>query len=166
MKVKEVMTGGPQACMTETSLCEAASLMWEHDCGVLPVLDLERKVVGMITDRDICFGATTKNRAPSEISVAEIITGKVYACGPDDDVHDALLTMRRGRVRRLPVVGEDGTLRGVLSMNDVVLRAEEGDGKKNNRLTYADVVKTYRAICEHTLVPQVSERPAQRSATA
>lgn len=164
MKVKEVMTAGAKACMPETSLAEAASLMWENDCGALPVLDIDHKVVGMITDRDICFGATTRNRVPSEVAVAEVITGKVFACGPEDDIHEALKTMRRERVRRLPVVGEDGALQGVLSMNDVVLKAEDGEGDKTGGLSYADVVKTYKGICEHTLLPQLAESPPQQAA--
>ena len=164
MKVKDVMTGGAHVCTPQMNLAEAAALMWENDCGALPVVDYEGKPVGMVTDRDICFGAATRNRAPSEIAVGEVITGKVFSCGPDDGIHDALKTMRRERVRRLPVVGEDGVLRGILSMNDVVLKAEDGEGKKNHKLTYEDVVKTYKGICEHSLLPQLAERPAQQQA--
>ena len=78
MKVKDVMTAGAKACMPETSLAEAAATMWENDCGALPVVGVEDGVVGMITDRDICFGATTKNLPPSEVSVGEVITGEVF----------------------------------------------------------------------------------------
>ena len=163
MKVKDVMTGGAKACMPETSLAEAAALMWGHDCGALPVLDASGRVVGMITDRDICFGAATKNRAPSEIAVGDVITGKVYACGPEQDIREALGTMRRERVRRLPVIGEDGALLGILSMNDVALRAEGGGGRKSE-LSYADVVETYKAICAHSLVPQLAEESARKAA--
>lgn len=168
MKVKDVMTAGAKACMPETSLAEAASLMWENDCGALPVLDVEGKVIGMITDRDICFGATTKNRVPSEIAVGEVFTGKVFACGPDDDVRDALKTMRRERVRRLPVVGEERTLEGVVSMNDVVLRAEQLSNGNAPELSYGDVVDTYKAICAHTLIPQqvAAQTDAQAAAGA
>ena len=166
MKVKDVMTAGAKACMPETSLAEAAALMWENDCGTLPVLDVEGKVVGMVTDRDICFGAATKNLAPSEVSVGEVITGEVFACGPEDDIRDALKTMRRERVRRLPVLGEGGTLEGVVSMNDVVLKAEQKSNGRAPELSYADVVETYKAICAHALLPQISERPAQRAAGA
>ena len=163
MKVKEVMTTGPKACMPETSLAEAAALMWENDCGVLPVVNVEDRVVGMITDRDICFGATTKNRPPFEVSVGEVITGKVFACDPEDDISEALQTMRRERVRRLPVVADGGRLEGILSMNDVVLRAAERADGKAPELTYADVVETYKALCAHTLqVPP----PQQQAATA
>jgi CBS domain-containing protein len=151
MKVKDVMTSGAKACAPQASLAAAAALMWENDCGTLPVITDGGHVVGMITDRDICFGATTKNRAPSEVSVSEVITGQLYACAPDDDVREALGTMRRERVRRLPVVGEDGALCGVVSMNDVVLRAEKKSGGKTPELSYEDVVETYKAICAHPL---------------
>lgn len=164
MKVKDVMTAGAKTCMPETSLAEAASLMWENDCGTLPVIGVEGKVVGMVTDRDICFGAATKNLAPSEVSVGEVITGQVFACSPDDDVRDALKTMRRERVRRLPVLGDDGALEGVVSMNDVVLRAEQPSDDPAPELSYADVVETYKAICAHTLTPQVAEQPGARAA--
>lgn len=151
MKVKEVMTAGPRACMPETSLAAAAAIMWENDCGALPVVNVEDKVVGMITDRDICFGATTKSRPPSEVSVGEVTTGKVYACGPEDDIHEALKIMQRARVRRLPVVANDGRLEGIVSMNDLVLRAVDQPDGQTPALSYADVVETYKAVCAHTL---------------
>jgi CBS domain-containing protein len=147
--------------MPESSLAEAAALMWEHDCGAVPVVNVDDKVVGMITDRDICFGATTKNHAPSEISVGEVITGRVFSCAPDDDIREALKTMRRERVRRLPVVDEGGALRGIVSLKDIALRAEEKTKGKSPSLSYADVAETYKAICAHTLPPQSATRTAR-----
>ena len=164
MKVKDVMTAGAKTCMPETSLAEAASLMWENDCGALPVVSVDDKVVGMVTDRDICFGVTTKNRSPFEIAVAEVITGQVFACDPEEDIHEALKTMRRERVRRLPAVGADGTLRGIVSMNDVVIRAQENTDGEALELSYGDVVQTYKAICAHNLLPQLAERPGTQAA--
>jgi CBS domain-containing protein len=166
MKVKDVMTAGAKACMPETSLADAAALMWENDCGAIPVVNVEDKVVGMITDRDICFGLTTKNRPPVEVAVGEVITGEVFACGPEDDIHEALKTMRRERVRRLPVVGKDGTLTGIVSMNDVVLKAEERSKGKATELSYGDVVQTYKAICGHHLLPQVVGQAGAQAAGA
>ena len=164
MRVKDVMTAGAKACLPETSLAEAAALMWENDCGALPVVNVEDRVVGVVTDRDICFGATTKSRPPFEVSVGEVITGKVFACAPDDDIHQALKTMQSERVRRLPVVSEDGALRGIVSMNDVVLRAEEGADGAAPEITYADVVQTYKAICAHTLLPQLAGQSRAQAA--
>lgn len=166
MKVKDVMTAGAKVCMPETSLADAASLMWENDCGALPVVSVEDRVVGMITDRDICFGATTKNRAPSEVAVGEVITGQVFTCAPDDDLREALKTMRRERVRRLPVITDEGTLRGILSLNDVIFRAEEKVKGKTPELSYGDVIETYKAICTHSLLPQLAESPAAEAAGA
>lgn len=166
MRVKDVMTAGARACMPETSLADAAALMWENDCGALPVVDVEDMVVGMITDRDICFGLTTKNRPPAEVAVGEVITGEVFTCGPEDDIHEALKTMRRERVRRLPVVGADGRLRGIVSMNDVVLKAEEKSKGKALELSYGDVVQTYKAICSHHLLPQLAGQTNAQAAGA
>jgi CBS domain-containing protein len=162
MKVKEVMTSNAQTCMPETSLATAAMMMWEKDCGVLPVVNVSDKVVGMITDRDICMGAATKQRDPSTIAVAEVISGDAYLCKSDDDVRDALKTMKEKRVRRLPVIDAEGNLQGVLSMNDVVLRAK-GNGAKKQDLSYGDVMQTFKAICEH---PAPETQRKQKSAVA
>src|SRR3954470_17022522 len=146
MKVKELMTDGARACTPDTSLAGAAHQMWEGDCGALPVVADGRGIVGMITDRDICMAAALNSRPVSEIPVGEIISGQVYSCSPETDIHDALKIMQQERVHRIPVVDEDGTLRGILSMNDFVLEAKEAKGKKKVALTYGDVIETYKAI--------------------
>ena len=151
MKVKEIMTANAKACTQTSSLADAAGLMWENDCGILPVVAQGGKVVGLVTDRDICMAAALKNRNLSNIAVEDVVSGKIYTCKPDDDIRGALKTMQENRVRRLPVVAADGTLAGMLSMNDVVLRAEEAREKKAAELTYGDVVNTYKSICEHRL---------------
>lgn len=150
MKVKEIMTASPKACSLSNNLADAAGLMWDNDCGILPVV-AEGKVVGLVTDRDICMAAALKGRQLTNIAVEETISGKVFSCKPDDDVHSALKTMQENKVRRLPVVAADGTLKGVLSMNDVVLKAEEAKEKKRPELSYSDVVNTFKSICEHRL---------------
>jgi len=69
--------------------------MWDSDCGTLPVLSAQGKVMGMITDRDICMATATKNRPPSEITVWETVSGKAYTCRMSDDVHTAMDIMKR-----------------------------------------------------------------------
>ena len=149
MKVSEVMTTNAKACTLTDNLSAAAGLMWENDCGVLPVVAEGGKVVGLITDRDICMAANLKNRNLWNIAVEDVISGKVFACKAEDDIHSALKTMQENKVRRLPVVTADRTLVGILSLNDVVLKAEEPKGKKPAELSYSDVVKVQKAICQH-----------------
>ena len=151
MKVKEIMTANPKACTTTTNLAEAASYMWDHDCGILPVVADGGKLLGLITDRDICIGGATKNRILSNIAVEEIMTGNVYSCAPEDDVRKALETIQQRKVRRLPVVAPDGTLEGLLSLNDITLNAKETTDKKGPEISFREVVQTYKAICAHTL---------------
>lgn len=146
MKVKEIMTGDVQCCSPQTNLAAAAKMMWDSDCGVLPVLSVEGKVIGVITDRDICMAAATKNKPPSEITVWETITGQVHTCSPDDDVEQALAIMANHQVRRLPVVDDEGILQGMLSLNDIVLQT-------NTDQSYESLVRTLKAISRHrTLV--------------
>lgn len=147
MKVKDVMNPDAKAIWITESLADAAKSMWDNDCGILPIIIDDRKVVGVITDRDICMGTAIKDSKPSGISVEEVMSGKVYAATPDEDIEQALQTMREHKVRRLPVVNPEGELAGILSMNDIVLNAKDNKGK--TQINYADVVETYQAICEH-----------------
>ncbi len=153
MKVKDVMTSPVLFCAPETNLAAAAMIMWESDCGALPVVSHEKQVVGMITDRDICM-ALTKHRLASDIAVGEVASRAVYACSAHDDLKEALTTMEKERVRRLPTLDTDGVLQGMLSMNDVVLHAEQGTkGRKTPALSYKDAISALKEIGAHrTLV--------------
>ena len=157
MKVKEIMTANPKACTLTDNLSEAARLMWEADCGIVPVVAEGGKVVGLITDRDICMAAMTKGRNESSIAIEDVISGKLFTCKADDDIHTALNTMGENKVRRLPVVAADGRLQGMLSMNDVVLKAAETSDQKAPELSYLDVVNAYKSICQHRLPMRQSQ---------
>lgn len=156
MKVKELMTPYPASCTMESDLATAAGMMWENDCGALPVLSESGEVVGLITDRDICMAAVLSNQSLPMLSVADVISQDVVACGPEDDVHAALALMQENRIRRLPVVTSNKTLVGILSMNDVVLRAEPANDKQKPELSFVEVVNTYKAICAHPLPMETS----------
>jgi len=148
MKVQEVMTSNVKSCLPETNLAAAAAIMWENDRGALPVVDEAGKVLGMITDRDICIAVATRGRLASEIMVSEVISGRVYTCAQEDDIKDALQTMRQEKVRRLPVIDSDGRFQGILSTDDIVLSAEESQGKRIPDLSYEDAISTLKAIGE------------------
>ena len=89
MKVKDIMTSPVQYCGPEDNLSTIAKQMWDEDCGILPVVDDQGKVIGIITDRDICMSVATKNKLASDISVWETISGSVFSCHTDDELKDA-----------------------------------------------------------------------------
>src|ERR1041385_2228665 len=149
MKVKEVMTPNAKAIWLTESLADAAKLMWENDCGVLPIIKDGSKVIGLITDRDVCMAAAMRDGNPSAISVEEIMTGQVYAVKPEDNIDQALQVMQQHQIRRLPVINPEGELQGILSMNDIVLHAKAPDSAARGSIDYGNVVKTYQAICQH-----------------
>lgn len=143
MNVKSLMTSAPRTCTPATNLAEAAALMLDADCGILPVVDEAGKLVGVVTDRDMYIALATRNTLASQLTVGEVARRKVFTCGPDDDVQSALAVMKQHHVRRLPVEGFGGTVAGVISMNDILLAA----GKKG--VDNTDVIETFQAICAH-----------------
>jgi len=149
MKVRELMTEDPISCEPETNLASAASLMWMNDCGTLPVVDYGR-LTGIITDRDICIALGTRNHIAAEMLVSDVATHPVETCAPDDTLRSAMATMRRAKVRRLPVVSPAGELVGVLSLNDLVLAA----GHRPGQIDVEEIVNTIKAVSEHRAKPQ------------
>jgi CBS domain-containing protein len=146
MKVEDVMTRDVEFCTPETNLAAAAMQMWDRDCGVLPVVDDQRKVIGMITDRDICMKAATKHQDISAIKVEELTFRPIHTCKPEADIGDALDTLQRAFVRRLPVVNDEGKLEGILSVSDILRHSREKVDKLTPGVTYADVVATFKVI--------------------
>lgn len=154
MNVEEIMTPDLEVCTPDTTLAEAAMKMWHNDCGALPVADGENRIMGMVTDRDICIGLATRGKSPDTVRVADVMSSDIRSCSPDDQVRSAMDTMARARVRRLPVVNADGELCGMLSLNDIILRAEHkkpgGRGKaKLSGITYDDAMQTLKAVSTH-----------------
>lgn len=157
MKVQDVMTSNVKACRSEVNLAAAAGIMWDNNCGTLPVVDEAGKVVGMITDRDIAIAVATKGRLAAEIAVGEVVSGKVTACALDEDIKSALKKMGQERVRRIPVINREGIIQGILSLDDAAIHAEEHKRGQRPALSYEDVVDTYKAICERPLVAKTVE---------
>lgn len=151
MKIKDIMTTDVRSCSPSTSLAQAGALMLDADCGILPVVD-GGKLVGIVTDRDMFIALATRNARAAQLRVSDVARKTVITCGPDDDVHAALETMKEHRVRRLPVAGFAGSLIGIVSMNDLVLAAGTKKPVRNE-----DVVETFQEICaHHHPVPHVS----------
>ena len=158
MNVQSVMEKNVKFSGLQDSLADVARVMGENDCGAVPIVDGERRVVGMVTDRDICLAMATADRLPSKIPVRQVMSRKLFFCGPGDDVADALQTMQKKKVRRLPVIAEDGKLTGILSMDDVILHTESRKGKVAE-IGYGDAVRALKAIYRRT--PPKKEHTAQ-----
>jgi CBS domain-containing protein len=144
MQIAEVMTPAPLTCAPETTAAEAAHLMWEGDCGVLPIVR-GRALAGVITDRDLFIALATRDARASELPVGSVARDATVTCSPRDDVQQAMGKMKTHRVRRLPVIDQEGTLVGIVSMNDLVL-AVAPESKLSDR-----VVDTLQTISEHQL---------------
>ena len=135
MKVFEVMTIDVGYCHPEDNLTKAAQLMWEKDCGIVPVLTADKHVLGVITDRDIAIASATRNRRTSSIKAGEMNFRPVKTCAPEDDVKDALKRMRKYKIRRLCVIGQDKDLHGIVSLSDILLKA--GEKKSVRKLIFS-----------------------------
>ena len=148
MKVSEVMTKAPAYCSADTSLGAAAEIMWNHNCGFLPVVSPQQSVVGVITDRDMCIAMATRNRLPDQVTVQEVSSVVIHSCQPDDDVRKAMETMADKKVRRLPVIDAAGKLEGILSLDDIILHA---DSEARGSLSPEYILSILRKLYESQL---------------
>lgn len=141
MKVKDLMTTEPKVCTPDTTVAEAAHLMWEADCGMLPVVD-EGELLGVVTDRDMYIALATRDERAAHLRVGAVATRPAISCAPEDHVSDALAAMRHARVRRLPVVGFGSIVLGVLSIDDVLRAVGVDESVRGD-----EVIHTLQAIC-------------------
>jgi len=152
MKVERVMSRNVRACSPEESLSAAARIMWERDCGCVPVMetlhDGPSRVVGIVTDRDVCMAAYTQGRPLAEIPVKGLLPEHVVTCQPSDSVEVALGMMRAHQLHRLPVVDADGRLLGILSLADVAREAAREKSQWKKAVSTTDVGRTVEAISE------------------
>lgn len=149
MDVRDLMTWEVQSCHPDMNLGTVAMMLWDQDCGIVPVLERgTNRLLGVVTDRDICMAAATKDRKPAKIAVSEILNGPPRSCLPDDDLKAAMDVMADAQVHRLPVVNESGVLKGILSMNDLILASGPG-GKRGGPVPDSDVMDVLRVVSRH-----------------
>lgn len=160
MKVRDVMTEAAVCCKPETNIGEAVELLWSNNCGMLPVVDAGRKLVGVITDRDICMAMGTRNRLPGNLTVGEVATVKVYTCGADDEIHEGVSTMATHHVRRLPVVDSHGVVIGILSMDDVITHGDLNKWQGCCELSSEEIIRSLKRLYTKPAFAQVKGRAA------
>lgn len=143
MLVKDIMQKPAVTCAANDSLNRAAQLMWENDCGALPVVDAQGCIVGMITDRDALMGAYTRGGPLSASSVSDAMSTTVLSCRGGDPVEAAERLMAESQIRRVPVVDEQLRPLGMLSLNDL---ARDVARRKRDGLD-REFVRTMAAVC-------------------
>lgn len=146
MNVHQVMTKNAETCQPQDSLSRAAEIMWDHDCGCVPVVDDGGRVVSMITDRDICMAAFTRGIPLYALPVADAMSKNIVACRPDDQISYAQNLMQTNGVRRLPVVDEERRLVGILSLNDIAREGARGRGLKTGQIMLDEISLTLAAV--------------------
>jgi CBS domain-containing protein len=151
MDIAEIMTSEVYKCSPADSLNAAARVMWENDCGCVPVVDSGGRAIGMITDRDVCMAAYTTGRLLAAVSVAEAMSRHVFTCVAADSVDTVQAIMRAHQIHRVPVVDDAGCVVGIVSLNDLARAATlPGRGKKK-AVTAGQLTETVAAICAHTV---------------
>ncbi|HTR34229.1 MAG TPA: CBS domain-containing protein [Gaiellaceae bacterium] len=123
-RIRDLLTVLPRSVKPGDSVVDAAKLMKGEECGIAPVVD-EGRLVGVITDRDIAVRVIAEGRDPGTTLVEEIASLDVVTVEPEQDLEEALRLMAVHRVRRLPVVSEDGQLIGIVAQSELLRRAEE-----------------------------------------
>ena len=123
MTVGQLMSRQIRTCRSEDSLNVAAQIMWEEDCGCVPVVQEDdrasSRLVGIVTDRDICMAAYVQGKPLGSIPVTSVMQRDLATCVETDPVGVALSVLRTRQLHRLPVVQGDCELVGVLSLADI-----------------------------------------------
>lgn len=144
MHIKDLMSQPVITCAAADHLDIPARLMWEYDCGVIPIVNDEGRLCGIVTDRDVCMAAYTQGQPLHTIPVTTAMATQVMSCHPDDAIEDAERLMRDAQIRRVPVIDAAGRPLGVLSLNDLARATARGRKSTVDR----ELVTTMAAICE------------------
>ncbi|MBE5820962.1 MAG: CBS domain-containing protein [Clostridiales bacterium] len=122
LKVKDLMTKNVEFVMPDATISEVAQIMEQSDVGIVPVCDEEKRLVGVITDRDIVIRNVAKNRG--DIKVEEIMSKRITTASPNEDIYNISKKMAKHRIRRIPIVEENNVLVGVVSIGDIAAKTE------------------------------------------
>lgn len=162
MLTRHIMSQPVAVCQLSDSLDQAARLMWEDDCGAVPVVDSAGRAVAMVTDRDICMAAYTQGKPLGQISVSSAMSKDLRACLPDDTLEQAEQLMMEYQLRRIPVLDDDGHPVGILSLNDLARAANHQHPAAPAGLDGVSLVtatRTMAAVCAprlHAAGPRLS----------
>lgn len=151
MRIEQLMSRDVQYCSPEDTLDRAAYLMWSNDCGSIPVCagtNGRQRVVGMVTDRDICMAALFQGKALRELHASDAMSRELRSCRPSDQPADVERLMREQQIRRVPVTDSDGSLVGIVSLADLAREANMRDSQGKRSISESEIGDTLAAIVE------------------
>ncbi len=157
MKVKKVMTSDVGVCRLEDDLTKIFDVMRQKDCGVVPVVNGENVLAGIITDRDVCLFLAARDKKIAGVKAGEIIGGETICCEPDDKIETALKKMRKHQLKRLPVIGKSGEIVGILSVSDVLRKVKKDRNLKKRAYKTLEGIFEPRPIVLHEIGAQTIE---------
>ena len=148
MNASEVMKQPVQTCSIDVTLEQVARVMWEHDCGAVPLVDADGRAIAMITDRDMAMAAYLTGKPLHEIAARSAASRSLATVRADATLEAVENRMRDAQLRRLPVVDDDGRVIGIITLNDIAVHATPG-GRRIGALSAEAISRTLQAICEH-----------------
>jgi len=156
MRIRHVMTKDPSCCVPSDSAVRAAKIMRDERAGIVPIIENEQsqRIIGVVTDRDLCMNVVAEGRDPATVTVQECMTTKVVTCSPDDSIEKVTELMRENQIRRVPVVNDGGELQGIVALADVV---ERGNVK---------TTQTHETLKQVSAPTDVPSKPRAQSKTA
>ncbi len=120
MKIKELMTKEVGTANSGDSLAYAVAVMWQKDCGAVPIVDKDQRLVGVVTDRDVAIACATRNATPADIQTSQLCGSKLVTANQNESLKKVLKRMGSKRVRRIPITTDDGVLVGIFSISDAI----------------------------------------------
>jgi CBS domain-containing protein len=163
LKVEALMTRRVVAARADTDLAHVARLMWDNDCGSVPIVDAEDRVVGMLTDRDLCMGAQFAGRALREVRAGASMASDLLTCAPEEPVLAVVRRMGERKVRRVPVTDAAGRLVGIVSIGDL-LGAAGRAGPSQRKVLGEALLAALTAITARPRAEEVAPLPSRRKA--
>lgn len=124
MKLSKIMTRNVEVVHPDSMLQEAAQKMESLDIGSVPVCD-NRRLVGMLTDRDITVRAVAKGSNPAQTKVSDTMTPDIIYCFEDQDIKEAAKLMEKHQIRRLPILNRNHELVGIVALGDLAVEADD-----------------------------------------
>jgi CBS domain-containing protein len=124
LAARDIMTRNVKGVMRDTTLREAAQVMKDENCGIVPVVDQNMRLLGVLTDRDIVMRTLRDDRPLGQVRVSEVMTDEVECVTADERLTDVIDLMGHRQIRRVPVVDREDRLVGIISMGDIATRAD------------------------------------------